>query len=73
MCIAKKNLAPSAMAGLAASVDFSTVKLRRTGTFQQMLTDQAKSPVDNRSASPNPAAGMEYSTSHPVMLLQIKG
>lgn len=71
--LAKKNLAPSAMAGLAANVDFSTVKLRKTGTLTQMLSDQAGSPVDNMSASPNPASGMDYSTTHPVMLLQIKG
>ncbi len=59
------------MAGLAARVDFSTVKLRKTGTFD--VSDQAGSSVDNMSASPNPAAGMDYSTTHPVMLLLIKG
>jgi hypothetical protein len=67
---AKKNLAPSAMAGLAANVDFSTVKLRKTGTLQQILSDTG-SPVGDATA--NPATGKDYDTSHTTMLLQIKG
>ena len=70
---AKKNLDPMAIAGLAAKLDFTTVKLRKTGIVDQMLAEQAGKTVDNRSASPNPAAGVEYVTSHPVMLLKIKG
>lgn len=60
------------MAGLAANVDFSTVKLRKTGTLQQMLSDRTNSPVDE-AASASPATGTEYNTSHPKILLQIKG
>ena len=28
---------------------------------------------ENRSASPNPASGAEYNTTHPVMLIKVKG
>jgi len=64
----KKSLDHTALAGLASKLDFTTVKLRKTGMVEQMLGDS-----DNFSASPNPAAGMEYNTTHPVMLLKIKG
>ena len=64
----KKSLDNTALAGLATKLDFTTVKLRKTGMVEQMLGDS-----DNLSASPNPAAGMEYNTSHSVMLLKIKG
>lgn len=70
---AKKNLAPSAMAGLAIKLDFATVKLRKTGIVDQMLSDKAGRSLDNPPASPSPALGLEYNTTHPVMLLQIKG
>ena len=56
------------MAGLASKLDFTTVKLCKTGMVEQMLGDS-----DNFSASHNPAAGMEYNTTHLVMLLKIKG
>ncbi len=71
--LAKKNLAPSAVAGLAAKVDFSTVKLRKTTALEQMMSDQAGSFHDSSSAGPGTASGAEYNTSHPVMLLQVKG
>ena len=62
------------MAGLAARVDFSTVKLRKTGTLQQEASDKAGCPIDKHSASlPSVTPGMEFNTVHPVMLLQIKG
>ena len=70
---AKKNLAPSAMAGLAIKLDLGTVKLRKTGIVEQMLSDKAGRSLDNPPVSPNPALGLEYNTKHPVMLLQIKG
>lgn len=70
---AKKNLAPSAMAGLASKLDLSTVKLRKTSIGGQILSDRAGRSTDNAPASPNPAMGMEYNTTHSVMLLQIKG
>ncbi len=71
--LAKKNLAPSAMAGLASKLDLSTVKLRKTGISDQMLSDNSGSSVDNKLAILNPSFGLEHNTKHPVMLLQIKG
>ena len=70
---AKKNLAPSAMAGLAAKLDFTTVKLRKTGIVDKMIAQQAGMDPGNILASPNPSAGNEHNTVHPVMLLKIKG
>ena len=68
---AKKNLAPSAMAGLASKLDLSTVKLRKTGITDQMLTE---SMGESKSALFNPSLGYsDFNTTHPVMLLQIKG
>ena len=68
--IAKKNLDPTAIAGLAAKLDFTTVKLRKTGIVEQMFSEQSGgTTVDNRIEPP----GMEYNTQHPVMLLQVKG
>ncbi len=69
---AKKNLAPSALAGLASKLDLTTVKLRKTGLAEQMLAEQAMEG-DNRAASPNPASMANMDTTHPVMLVQIKG
>ena len=71
---AKKNLAPSAMAGLAASVDFSVVKLRKTPASQLLLTDQAgSSAVGESAAGAGAAPGTDLDTSHPVMLIVVKG
>ncbi len=61
------------MAGLAAKLDLSTVKLRKTGISDQMLSDNSGSSVDSKLAILNPSFGLEYNTTHPVMLLQIKG
>ena len=61
------------MAGLAASVDFTTVKLRKTSTVQQMMIEGSNSPIDCQGASAGSASGANYNTSHPIMLLQIKG
>ena len=63
----KKSLAPSALAGLASKLDFTTVKLRKTG-MEQMLGDS-----NNQAVSTNVMGGTEHNTSHPIMLLQIKG
>ena len=70
---AKKNLAPSAMAGLAAKLDFTTVKLRKTGIVDKMIAQQAGMDPGNILHSPNPSAGNEHNTVHPVMLLKVKG
>ena len=70
---AKKNLAPSAMAGLAAKLDFTTVKLRKTGIVDKMLAQQAGIDAVSILGSPNPSAGNEHNTVHPVMLLKVKG
>lgn len=70
---AKKNLAPSALAGLASKLDLTTVKLRKTGIVEHMLAEQAGEGGGVRPASPNPNTGTEHNTKHPVMLVQIKG
>ena len=62
---AKKNLAPSAVAGLAAKLDLSTVKLRKTGNIEQIIAQQKEQPSQISSC--------EHDTSHSVMLLQVKG
>lgn len=61
------------MAGLAARVDFSVVKLRKTAGSQQLLSDQASSHTSEGSANPGIAAGTEHDTAHPVMFIMIKG
>ena len=70
---AKKNLAPSALAGLTAKLDLTTVKLRKTGIVDKMLAQQAGLDVLNILTSPNPSAGNEHNTVHPIMLLKVKG
>ena len=67
---AKKNLAPSAVAGLAMKLDLTTVKLRKTGISDKMLMDRS---ADISRDLPNLAVGAEYDTKHTTMLLQIKG
>lgn len=69
----KKNLAPAALAGLAIKVDFSTVKLRKTNIMDQVFSENSGYSCDNAPPSPIPGLALEYNTSHPVMLLQIKG
>ena len=67
---AKKNLAPSAVAGLAMKLDLSTVQLRKTGISDKMLMERS---ADITKDLPNLAVGAEYDTKHTTMLLQIKG
>ena len=61
------------MAGLAAKLDFTTVKLRKTGIVDKMIAQQAGMDVVSVLSSPNPLAGNEHNTVHPLMLLKIKG
>lgn len=61
------------MAGLAATLDFTTVKLRKTGIVDKMLAQQAGQNADDVLASPNPSISNEHNTVHPVMLLKVKG
>ena len=61
------------MAGLAAKLDFTTVKLRKTGIVDKMIAQQAGMDPANILTSPNPSAGNEHNTVHPVMLLKVKG
>ena len=67
---AKKNLAPSAVAGLSIKLDFTTVKLRKTGISDKMLMEKS---TDISKDLPNFAVGAEYDTKHTTILLQIKG
>ena len=77
--IGKKVLHTSALAGLAAKLDFTTVKLRKTGIVEQMMAD-ADDPaggdkvMHRRSAvsDSNSSYGVEV-TKHDMMLIQIKG
>ena len=66
----KKNLAPSAVAGLAMKLDLSTVQLRKTGISDKMLMERS---ADITKDLPNLAVGAEYDTKHTTILLQIKG
>jgi hypothetical protein len=68
--MAKKNLAPSAVAGLSIKLDFTTVKLRKTGISDKMLMEKS---TDISKDLPNFAVGAEYDTKHTTILLQIKG
>lgn len=74
----KKVLDQSALAGLAAKLDFTTVKLRKTGIVEQMMSDQKNSAggpgSGNRSVIEDPTSsyGVQV-TQHPHMLLMIKG
>jgi hypothetical protein len=68
--MAKKNLAPSAVAGLSIKLDFTTVKLRKTGISDKMLMDRS---TDLSKDLPNFAVGAEYDTKHTTIVLQIKG
>ena len=62
------------MAGLAAKLDFTTVKLRKTGVMDMVMAQQAGADISNSAlSSPNPSAGNEHNTIHPFMLLKVKG
>jgi supervillin len=68
--MSKKVLDPTALAGLAAKLDFTTVKLKKTGIVEQMIAD---TQISKRGATDSHTQyGVEF-TSHPVMLLHIKG
>ena len=58
------------MAGLSIKLDFTTVKLRKTGISDKMLMEKS---ADISKDLPNFAVGAEYDTKHTTMLLQIKG
>ena len=75
----KKVLHTSALAGLAAKLDFTTVKLRKTGIVEQMMVDPddpaSGERMMHRKAAHNDATntyGVEITT-HNMMLLKIKG
>ena len=51
-------------------LDLTTVKLRKTGISDKMLSDRS---ADISKDLPNFAVGAEYDTKHTTMLLQIKG
>ncbi|XP_011406645.2 PREDICTED: uncharacterized protein LOC100639454 [Amphimedon queenslandica] len=71
----KKVLDHSALLGLAAKLDFTTVKLRKTGIVEQMMNDKeggGGGRVSDVSEMPNSNYGVK-TTSHPLMLLIVKG
>ena len=68
----------SALAGLAAKLDFTTVKLRKTGIVEQMMADQEGKVVEDglHKVTPHSDVNSTYGvklTTHPMMLLQVKG
>ena len=73
----KKVLDRTALAGLAAKLNFDTVKLRKTGIIEEMMTDdQGQAAGLTGKSVASPSSNNNYGvplTKHPVMLIQIKG